>query len=176
MVTLSLLRHAKSSWDKPLDDYERPLSKRGEMAAPEMGSVIVELGRRPDLILCSGAKRTRETLQHVLEKLGTPEPAVRYDDALYMATPDTIISRVKAATTNGADTAPGHVMIVGHNPGLEELALWLVGSGADEERARLAQKFPTAGLAVISFDSGDWDGIGPGAGRLDHFVTPRRLP
>ena len=176
MVTLSLLRHAKSSWDKPLDDYERPLSRRGEKAAPEMGSVIIELDCRPDLILCSGAKRARETLGLVLDKIGAPAPQVRYDDALYMATPDTIISRVKAATTNGADTAPKHVMVVGHNPGLEELALQLVGSGAEDERARLAQKFPTAGLAVISFDEGTWQGIGPGAGRLDHFVAPRRLP
>jgi phosphohistidine phosphatase len=66
-------------------------------------------------------------------------------------------------------------MVVGHNPGLEELAPWLVGSGGADDRARMAAKFPTCALAVIAFDAESWDGIAPGAGRLEHFLTPKRL-
>jgi phosphohistidine phosphatase len=174
MLTLSLLRHAKSSWDEPaLDDYDRPLAKRGKKAAPEIGAALAAMGLRPDLVLCSGAVRARETLDLVLSKLGGPAPEIVYDEALYMATPAGLLARLRKVAAR-AD-APRHVMLVGHNPGLEELALMLVGSGGADDRARMAEKFPTAALAVIAFNTESWAKVRPGAGRLEHFITPKRL-
>lgn len=176
MLTLSLLRHAKSSWDKPsLDDFDRPLAKRGQKAAPEIGAALAARGLRPDLILCSGAVRARQTLELVLAKLGAPAPEVVYDDAVYMATPATLLARLQAATARSVHGTPRHVMLLGHNPGLEELALLLVGSGGADDRARMAEKFPTAAVAVIAFNAADWPAIAPGAGRLEHFLVPKHL-
>ncbi len=177
MLTLSLLRHAKSSWDRPsADDYDRPLSKRGQKAAPEIGAALAAMGLRPDLVICSGAVRARATLDLVLARLGAPAPEVIYDDAVYLAAPATLLSRLRAIRPGSDLGPPRHVMVVGHNPGLEELALLLVGSGAADDRARMADKFPTGSLAVIAFNAEGWSAIGPGAGRLEHFLIPRRLP
>ena len=96
MLTLSLLRHAKSSWDDvDLDDFERPLSKRGATAAPEMGRAIRELNLKPDLVLCSSAVRTRATVALVLLELGPPAPEVRYEDGLYLATPKEMLTEIR---------------------------------------------------------------------------------
>jgi phosphohistidine phosphatase len=171
MLTLLLLRHAKSSWDVPaLADYDRPLAKRGLKAAPRMGAEIATLGLRPDLVLCSGAKRTRETLGLVLDALGTPFPQVVYDDEIYMAPPTGIMQILRR---QAADLA--NVMVVGHNPGLEELAELLVGRGDDGLRETLEEKFPTCALAVITFAVDSWADIAPGTGTLVHFLTPARL-
>jgi phosphohistidine phosphatase len=176
MLTLTLLRHAKSSWDEPgLDDYDRPLAKRGKKAAPQMGAALAAMGLRPDLVLCSGAVRARATLDLVLGKLGAPVPEVGYDDALYMAAPDALLARLQRVGRGAAGETPRHVMLVGHNPGLEELALLLVGSGARDDTARMTAKFPTAAAAVIGFNADSWAGIEPGSGRLEHFLTPKQL-
>ena len=96
MRTVLLLRHAKSSWDTmSLADYDRPLAKRGQKAAPLIGAAIARLDLKPDLILCSGAARTRETLALVLPALGSPQPEVVYDDAIYMATPATLMALLR---------------------------------------------------------------------------------
>src|SRR5450631_2444347 len=126
MLTLTLLRHAKSSWEEPLDDFDRPLAPRGKKAAPEIGAALAARGLRPDLILCSGALRARETLGLVIEDLGAPAPEVIYDDALYMAAPGTLLKRLHGIASAPQRDAPRHVMLVGHNPGFEELALMLV--------------------------------------------------
>jgi len=176
MLTLSLLRHAKSSWDDPgLDDFDRPLAKRGQKAAPEIGAALAAMGLRPDLVVCSGAVRARETLSMVLAKLGAPPPDVLYEDGVYMAGPEKLLRRVRAVGPGPTGEAPRHVMLVGHNPDLEELALLLVGSGAADDTARMATKFPTAGVAVIAFNAESWAAIEPGAGRLEHFLTPKSL-
>jgi phosphohistidine phosphatase len=176
MLTLTLLRHAKSSWDQPaLDDYERPLAKRGKKAAPQVGAALTAMGLRPDLVLCSGAVRARATLDLVLPKLGAPVPEVVYDDALYMAAPDALLARLHRIGPERGGEAPRHVMLVGHNPGLEELALLLAGSGADDDTARMTEKFPTAAVAVLGFNTDSWAAIEPGAGRLEHFLTPKQL-
>ena len=175
MLTLTLLRHAKSSWEEPLDDFDRPLAPRGEKAAPEIGAAMAAKGLRPDLILCSGALRARETLGLMLAGLGEPAPEVIYDDALYMAAPGALLKRLHGIASAFQRDTPRRVMLVGHNPGLEEFALLLVGSGGAEDRARLAAKFPTAGAAVITFDVDSWSAVAPGAGRLEHFLTPKRL-
>jgi len=174
MLTLALLRHAKSSWnDGGLADYDRPLAKRGQKAAPEIGAELAFLGMRPELVLCSGSVRTRDTLDLVLAKLGGASPEVVYDDAIYMATPATLLSILRKIP-NGT-SPPRSVMVVGHNPGLEELAALLVGAGGDEDRNRMSAKFPAGAVAVICFDAASWASIGLGTGSLEHFITPKRL-
>ncbi len=173
MLTLMLLRHAKSDWDNPaLADYDRPLAKRGRKAAPRMGAEIAALGLRPDLILCSSAVRAKETLALVLPALGSPAPEVVYDDAIYMATPAALLTLIRMLPKLGA---PSKVMVVGHNPGLEELAQELVGGGGGAAQADLAAKFPTCALAAISFEADAWSDVAPGTGRVQHFLTPARL-
>ena len=170
MLTLSLLRHAKSSWADPgLDDYERPLAKRGVNAAAEIGKYLKRQKLRPDLILCSGAVRTRATLDLVLAELGTPAPEVRYDDALYRTSPDAMLGVLLKI-----DSPNRHVMMIGHNPELHELSLSLIGDGRPDDTAALAEKFPTAAVAVIVFDVAGWSGIRAASGRLERFVTPPR--
>jgi phosphohistidine phosphatase len=177
MLTLILLRHAKSSWEGPgLSDFKRPLAKRGVKAAPEIGAALARLDLRPDLVLCSGAVRARETLALVLPAFGSQSPPVVYDDRLYMALPDGLLAGLHAIKPDHEGHSPKHVMMVGHNPSFEELALMLVGDGPADELARLSEKFPTAAAAVITFDAESWAEVEPGAGRLNHFLTPRRLP
>jgi phosphohistidine phosphatase len=176
MLTLTLLRHAKSSWDDPaLDDYDRPLAKRGKKAAPEVGAALAAMGLRPDLVICSGAVRARATLDLVLAKLGAPVPEVVFDDSVYLATPETLLARLNRIGPSETGETPRSVMLVGHNPGLEELALLLAGSGAADDTARMTEKFPTAAVAVIGFNADNWALIAPGLGRLEHFLTPKQL-
>ena len=176
MLRLSLLRHAKSSWDSPdLSDHERPLNKRGTKAASRIGRYIVELDLVPELILCSDATRTRDTLTLVLSQLTSPTPKVRITQTLYLAAPNTILKAIKKHAKT-----PAHIMVIGHNPGLHALALSLpANDDAADKRSDLASltlKFPTAALAHIHFDCDDWRDIGPASGRLDTYVTPRTLP
>lgn len=174
MLTLLLLRHAKSSWDNPaLADYDRPLAKRGVKAAPRVGAELAALGLHPALILCSGAARARETLSLVLPAIAEPAPEVIYDDAFYMASPDALLAMLRTLPAGGG--APKSVMVVGHNPGLEELAELLVGDGEAEAQEVMAEKFPTCALAVITFDADNWSDIAPGTGKLTRFITPARL-
>ena len=170
MLTLSLLRHAKSSWKNPtLADRDRPLATRGETDAPVMGKAMAERGIDPDLVLCSSARRTRDTLALVLPELKV-EPKVVYDDALYHATPAEMLDMLHAIQP-GAN----RVMLVGHNPEIQSFALDLVGSGPKHYRDRLREKYPTAGLAVINFASGLWSSVTVNSGTLTLFLTPREL-
>lgn len=169
MLTLSLLRHAKSSWDDvDLDDFERPLSKRGATAAPEMGRAIRELNLKPDLVLCSSAVRTRATVALVLLELGPPAPEVRYEDGLYLATPKEMLTEIREV-----ESSVNNVLIVGHNPGIHALALELSGAAKREDMAELATKFPTAALASMTFDLQSWRDVNAGLGHLVVFLTPR---
>jgi phosphohistidine phosphatase len=170
MLILSLLRHAKSSWDDPSQkDFERPLSKRGETAAPRVGAFMAKQGLAPDLVLCSPAVRARQTLDPVLPHLAGG-PTVVYEDNFYLAAPSVMLARVRSI-----EAKVRHVLIVGHDPGMHELALELSGSGEAEMLQALAAKFPTAGLAVIGFKARTWSKVGPGKGRLQLFVTPKTL-
>lgn len=172
MLTLLLLRHAKSSWDDAeLDDFDRPLAKRGTKAASAIGAFLAAHGLAPRLVLCSSSVRTRATLALVLSELPDPPPEVRYSDDLYLAMPDAILETL----TKEAGTA-ATVMVVGHNPGMHALALTLSGDGSRKALADLAMKFPTAALAVVTFDAGKWAEVRPASGRLERFITPRGLP
>lgn len=171
MLTLSLLRHAKSSWaNLELDDHERPLAKRGAKAIPALAKFIRQEKLRPSLVLCSDAMRTRATLALLLAELGPPTPRVIYDDALYLASPEAIRAEI-ARVEDGVL----HVLVVGHNPGLHALALELVGEGDRKLLAMLAREFPTGALAVFSFDIASWKDVKGASGHLEHFTTPRRL-
>jgi phosphohistidine phosphatase len=170
MLTLSLLRHAKSSWDDAaLEDFERPLAKRGESAAPRMGAYMAERGLAPELILCSPAVRARQTLDLVLPHL-PGGPTLVYEDNFYLAAPSVLLARLRRV-----EAKLHHVMIVGHDPGMHELAVELSGTGEPKMLQALAAKFPTAARAVIRFKARSWSKVGPGAGRLELFTTPKML-
>jgi phosphohistidine phosphatase len=170
MRTLILFRHAKSSWDHPeLEDFDRPLSPRGQKAASRMAAYIAENGLIPDHVICSTARRTRETLDLALP-FWKSDPAIDYADALYHANPETLLTIVR--------DAPGtarNVMIVGHNPGLEAFATRMIGSGDKKLRLALASTFPTAALAAIIFEARNWAKLESGSGRLAFFTTPKEL-
>ncbi|MFM1814534.1 MAG: hypothetical protein RLZ98_1229 [Pseudomonadota bacterium] len=171
MLTLSLLRHAKSSWDDTdLDDHERPLAKRGTKTAPLVGKFIANELPPINRVLCSDAVRTRATLTLVLAELGEPLPDISYEPDLYLATPATYLRHLARC----AD-ADSHVMMVGHNPGMQMLALELTKVGEKKDLAALAQKFPTAALAVIQFDARAWREACRASGQLVRFVTPKEL-
>ena len=170
MLTLALLRHAKSSWeDGSLEDFERPLAKRGESAAPRIGAFMAEHGLAPQLVLCSTAVRARQTLDLVLPHLAG-NPSVMYEDRLYLAAPSVLLARLRRIDGNIS-----HVMIVGHDPGMHGLAVALAGGGEAGMLQALAAKFPTAGLAVIQFKARSWAKVGRGSGRLELFATPKML-
>jgi phosphohistidine phosphatase len=166
MNRLLLLRHAKSSWDDPsLADRDRPLAPRGRRAAERMAEHLRSDVPHPDLVLCSPALRTRETLDRMLKAFGDAEVVV--DDELYGAGDDELLERLRAV-----DDRFETVAVIGHNPGIHELAIALAGSGP--ERDRMEAKFPTGALAVLVVD-GPWRELVPGDGWLEEFVTPKDL-
>jgi phosphohistidine phosphatase len=170
MLSLSLLRHAKSSWKSPTQsDHDRPLAVRGETDAPLMGSAMAARGIAPDLVLCSSARRTRDTLALVLPELKV-EPKVIYEDSLYHASPAAILQILR-----DTDAGASQLLLVGHNPALHAIALDLIGSGPKLARDRLAAKLPTGGLVVITFPAGSWKDVAVNSGELKLFVTPREL-
>jgi phosphohistidine phosphatase len=170
MLTLSLLRHAKSSWKNPsLPDRERPLSQRGTVDAPLMGRAMTERGIDPELVLCSSARRTVDTLALVMPELKI-EPKVLYEDVLYHGSPAEMFDRLRAIPPG-----PSHVMIVGHNPEIQALARDLIGSGPKRSRERLEEKYPTAALVVINFTAGLWSSVDLSSGSLSLFLTPKEL-
>lgn len=170
MKTIYLLRHAKSSWkDKAAEDIDRPLNKRGRKAAAAMADYLTAQGIAPAQILCSPARRTRETLEQMEEKLNSAIP-IRFEKGIYLAEAPTLLRRLRRLS----DALPS-VMVVGHNPGLERLALMLAGDGEPEARDRLAQKFPTGALAVLTAEAEHWRALEPGCGYLASFVRPKDL-
>jgi phosphohistidine phosphatase len=170
MLTLCLLRHAKSSWDDAsIEDFDRPLAPRGEEAAPRMGAYMAAQDIAPELILCSPAKRARQTLTLVLPKLAG-QPSVEFEAGLYLASAGALLARIRKVRAN-----THCLMLVGHDPGMHGLAVELSGRGNPEDLNRLANKFPTAALALISFRVSQWSQVKPKAGRLDQFMSPRRL-
>ena len=176
MHQLLLLRHAKSSWDDAnLPDRERPLNARGRRAAGLIRQAMRDLGLEPDVVLVSASRRTLETLE--LLDPWTETPLVEPMDSLYLASPPLLY----AALHGVAETARS-VMLIGHNPGLHELALSLLGGKAmghqealhqDPERA-LTWSFPSGALAEFVIP-GSWSGLSEGGGRLVRFLTPRSL-
>lgn len=172
MRQLLLLRHAKSSWDDPqLPDHARPLNARGRRAAHAMARAMHELGLAPDVVLVSSARRTLQTL----EALGAlpDSPIITPMDDLYLAPWPRLLDALRAVP----ETARS-VLLLGHNPGLHDLALALAGpaaTAASPTARRLAEAYPTAALAEFSVAL-PWRLLGEGGGRLVRFMLPADLP
>ncbi|MCG8544483.1 MAG: histidine phosphatase family protein [Alphaproteobacteria bacterium] len=170
MIRLYLLRHAKSSWKSDAtDDFHRPLNSRGRQAAPIMGACIRDTGIEPSLILCSAATRARETLALILPLL-TEDTVIRIEHGLYLADRVSLLSRLQAVPPT--DTA---VLLIGHNPGMQDLALSLAAEDATAAHDTLRAKYPTGALAEIVFGVTTWSAVTPGSGELVRFETPRAL-
>jgi len=164
---LGLLRHAKSDWDDmSLRDFDRGLNNRGREGAALMGAHITNSGAHWDLVLASPAKRVKCTL----DASGLDLP-VQFEEDAYLADSTTLINLLKAVEGD-----PDSVLLMGHNPGLQELALVLVPpEGEDALFNEIMQKYPTAAYAVFELDIESWDDLSAGCGRLVHFARPRDL-
>ena len=167
MHTLYLLRHAKSSWDDPhLADHDRPLAPRGRRDARRIGKHLARLGIEPQLVLCSAAERTRETYELLRPALGASLTVV-FEEALYAASSDTLLERIRSVLEPTVS-----VMLIGHNPGLHQLAVVLASTGAELER--LGASFPTAALATLTV-ARPWSQLSEADARLAAYVTSKQL-
>jgi phosphohistidine phosphatase len=176
--TLVLFRHAKSAWpDVP--DHDRPLARRGIRAAPVMGRWLREAGLLPGQVLCSTARRARETWQFAQAGLAATPP-VTFDARIYEGAAMDLLTVVREVSP-----VTGTLLLIGHNPAIEDLALLLATAPGGErvpapadaapgDLDRMRAKFPTAAIAVLEFH-GTWPGLAPGRARLTAFVMPRDL-
>jgi phosphohistidine phosphatase len=168
--TLLLLRHAKSSWSEPaLSDHDRPLAPRGRRAAGLIAAHLRAAEIRPALVLCSSARRTRDTLEVLRPSLGETTE-VRIEERLYGAGVTEILALLRTI-----DPAVPSAMVIGHNPGLEDLALALAGDGTEAALRQLRSKFPTGALATLDVRSAAWPQLAFGAAFLRSVVLPREL-
>ena len=164
---LFVLRHAKSSWDNPgLEDHERPLAPRGQRACTVMAEHLRMNAIKPEVVLCSSSRRTRETLEGV-----APAGQRLFESELYSATAGDLVDRLRRVPD---DTAS--VMLIGHNSAVQMLILRLARRDADaaDDRAAVERKFPTGALATLTFDCG-WSELGAGSATLSAFVVPKEL-
>lgn len=167
--TLYLLRHAKSDWsDAGVADHDRPLADRGRKAARRMGEFVAGVRPLPSIVICSSAERARETWNEISPALGR-QIEVRVEEALYGASSVDLLARARKLPDR-----VGAALLIGHNPGMQDLAIDLAGDGDPVGMTELTMKFPTCALATLTFGSG-WPDIGPGAGYLKSLVTPRQL-
>ena len=163
-LTLILIRHAKSDWDAGLDDFERPLNRRGRQAAPTVAEWLIGHGYLPDAVLVSGARRTVETWERMAGLM--PETATMESvPALYHANADTILTLLQSQTEPT-------VMAIGHNPGIGNFAQRITETYPDH--AKFA-RYPTAATTIIRFDADAWREIKWGTGEVLDFVVPRDL-
>jgi phosphohistidine phosphatase len=164
---LVIVRHAKSDWPEGVADHERPLAPRGRRDAKALGTWLRAAGVVPDLVVVSTAQRARETWELAGDTLGAAS-RVALDDRVYAASVDELLSVVK-----GAPSSVGTMVLVGHNPGAEELAMLLDdGRGFDADASRLRTKFPTNGVAILDVPSA-WARTGKASCRLVLVATPR---
>jgi phosphohistidine phosphatase len=171
--TIYILRHAKSDRsDLALKDHDRPLNERGREAAPQMAAYFKSKRYKVDLVLCSTARRTVETYDLVKEALGGA--TVTFEESLYLAEQRQLVERLK-----WVEDDVKAVMIIGHNPGLEQLANGLCASPKDQDgeklHRRMREKFSTAALAVVKMPVKSWRDVKPGAGTLVDFMRPKDL-
>jgi len=161
MKTLLLLRHAKSDWDDPsLRDFDRPLAARGERDAPRIGKALRKRGILPDLIISSPAARAKATIEAVT-RAAKMNLEIRFDEVVYGASSPELISLIR-----GLPEKDSCLLLVGHNPGFEDLVGRLSGSH---------ERMPTAALACIEFQADRWEDINDGEGKLLWVLTPKKL-
>ncbi|MFW2850886.1 SixA phosphatase family protein [Sphingomonas sp. TX0543] len=168
MKTLTLLRHAKSGWDDPVArDFDRPLNAKGRRAAKAMGRHMRTLGLAFDHVVASPATRVVETLDELSGGYGeTIAPA--WDRRVYLASAGMLLDVVRETPADA-----GLLLLVGHNPGLEDLVLLLVPDDGGALRDEVEEKYPTATLAELTFDIDDWADAAPAGATLTRFVRPR---
>lgn len=165
---LHLLRHAKSEWTATSNrDHDRPLAERGEEAADLIGHRLALEAFSPDLVLCSSALRARQTLSRVADSGGFTWPTL-YDEALYGADAQALLAAIAAV-----DPAVNSLLLVGHNPGLQDLALALSSRGDASLKDRLAHKVPTGAFIEITIDVNSFGEITEGSGTLRRFMRPK---
>lgn len=174
MKLLYLLRHAKSDWDNPnLDDFDRPLNARGIKASKRLGAMFKAEKIRPDHVFCSPARRTRQTLDLLLEASGVKCPTT-FAEKLYAADTVQLLDVISRASDKDDS-----IMIVAHNPGIEMLAHILADLSSEQHGHRAMQKlmlkYPTGGFATLELDIARWRDIEEGTGRLVSFIVPREL-
>ena len=163
MLQLLLLRHAKSDWSHPgLRDHDRPLARRGLRDAPRMGRYLRDAGLCPAAALVSTARRARDTAELALAAAGAAPDALSLLPELYGSSPDRILDVVGR---DGGKASP--LLVVAHNPGMEDLAARFLGR---------YEHFPTAALLVVSAPASDWTELAPGTAAVDAFIRPRELP
>jgi phosphohistidine phosphatase len=167
------MRHAKSSWtDRKLDDFDRPLSKRGRESAPMMGRELAKRGLTPEHILCSPAKRTRETLKLLADGMQA-KPAVSFENQLYSFGDGSTYLEIIATQQSASP-----LMVIGHNPSIQNLTLRLITPNSGELVERIERKFPTAAVAVIDLPIESWGQLkrlNEVAGRIETFLSPKML-
>lgn len=167
MHTVYLLRHAKSDWsDQMLPDHARPLASRGRRDAKRIAKHLRGCGIEPTLVLCSSAERTRETLELVRPALGAALTEI--EDRLYAASSDQLLERLRALPEESSS-----VLLIGHNPGLQQVALVL--AKPNRKRGRLEAKFPTGALATLAVPHATWPQLAAGDAELTAFMVPKEL-
>jgi phosphohistidine phosphatase len=168
MLKLILLRHAKAEPGRPrMADHDRSLAERGIGDASLAGKWLGHSDLLPDLTVCSTARRTRETWRLVSEVLGAVV-AVQFEAAIYEATAARLLTVIRRVPVTART-----LLVIGHNPGLQDLAADLVRDAEPEAAERMAQKFPTSGIAVFAFKAVNWSQIVPRSARLEAFTAPR---
>lgn len=166
---IHLLRHAKSSWDDPgLPDHDRPLAPRGRRAAERLSRHVATIGVAPDLVLCSSAIRAVETWEGIKSGF-PPDTQVAVSPELYEAAAPSLLGRLNLL----AETVRS-VLIIGHNPSIEALAIGLTGAGAADAIARIKTKYPTGALATLVVEEA-WAELAWESAALESFVVPREL-
>lgn len=169
MKSLTLLRHAKSGWDDPVSrDFDRPLNPRGRRAARTVGREMKAQGLAFDRVLASPARRVIETLEEVAATYGPLRP--EFDQRLYLASTATLLEILHAAPDEAE-----RLLVVGHNPGLEELALCLSRHDEAGHRGKVEVKYPTGTIAEIALPVERWAQVKEGIGRIERFIRPRDL-
>ena len=170
MKTLTLLRHAKSGWDDTVTrDFDRPLNAKGKRAAGLVGRHLRDLAIAFDHVVASPATRVGETLDEVAQGYGRALVA-QWDRRIYLASASTLLDVI-----HDLPAAAERVLLVGHNPGLEDLVLLLVPDDADGLRDVVEEKYPTATIAEMSFPIAGWGEACAGGARLDRLIRPRDL-
>ena len=166
MVTLHLLRHANAKSAPELRDIDRPLAERGHSDADTMGQRLAEWAVNPALILCSSAQRARETLAGILPHLSGSR-TIEVEEGLYHFDLDIVFKRISDIASGDAT-----ILVIGHNPALEQLTEYLAADGTPSAMRQLNTKFPTCALATLEFTFNDWASIGPKSGRLIRLSIP----
>jgi phosphohistidine phosphatase len=170
MKQIAVLRHAKSRWDdRDLADFDRPLNDRGWKAARRMGREFNHRKFQFDFVLASPAARVRETIDGVQEEFDFAAP-IRFEQGMYLASEVHLLGFLR--------TLPETVqrpLLVGHNPGLQQLVLSLSGNEEDDFQSRVSFKFPTAAFAIVELAAIEWTNVDPASGRITEFIVPSEL-